>query len=118
MKNDKPRMFPGRVIACLLAMTVAPAYAQTAPQGFYRPGPLNGITDVPGVRVAHVTKISGNGALRPGVGPVRTGATVILPNDDIWNKRVSAAIYTLNGNCGELTRLTLGLRNPVFWKFP
>jgi len=101
MKNDKPHML-GRVVACLLAMTTAPAYAQTAPQGFYRPGPLNGITDVPGVRVAHVTKISGNGALRPGAGPVRTGATVILPNDDIWNKRVSAAIYTLNGN-GELT---------------
>jgi len=91
-----------RIIACLFAITVAPAYAQTAPQGFYRPGPLNGITDVPGVRVAHVTKIAGNGALRPGIGPIRTGATVILPNDDIWDKRVSAAIYTLNGN-GELT---------------
>jgi D-aminopeptidase len=93
------------VIGCLVALTMSPtstAHAQTAPQGFYRPGPFNGITDVAGVRVAHITKIAGNGALRPGIGPMRTGATVILPNDDIWKKRVSAAIYTLNGN-GELT---------------
>ncbi|HEV3157664.1 MAG TPA: P1 family peptidase [Candidatus Baltobacteraceae bacterium] len=91
-----------RIVACLLAIAIAPAYAQTLAQGFYRSGPLDGITDVPGVRVAHVTKISGSGALHPGIGPIRTGATVILPNDDIWNKRVSAAMYTLNGN-GELT---------------
>lgn len=95
-----PRPWP--IIACLLAIVVTPAYAQTVPQGFYRSGSLDGITDVAGVRVAHVTKIAGNGVLRPGIGPIRTGATVVLPNDDIWNKRVSAAIYTLNGN-GELT---------------
>jgi len=51
---------PWRIIACLLAIAVTPVYAQTAPQGFYRPGPLDGITDVAGVRVAHVTKIAGN----------------------------------------------------------
>ncbi|MEO6991553.1 MAG: P1 family peptidase [Candidatus Baltobacteraceae bacterium] len=65
-------------------------------------GALDAITDVAGVRVGQVTKISGSGRLRPGIGPVRTGATVILPNDDPWVKRVAAATYDLNGN-GELT---------------
>ena len=70
--------------------------------GTLRPGPLDLITDVPGVRVGQVTKISGNGPLVPGVGPVRTGVTVVVPDDDIWNDRVAAATYDLNGN-GELS---------------
>src|SRR5258707_476340 len=37
------------------------------------PGRFNAITDVAGVRVGHVTLIEGDGALVPGVGPVRTG---------------------------------------------
>jgi D-aminopeptidase len=65
-------------------------------------GPVDGITDVPGVRVGQVTKISGEGKLIPGEGPVRTGATGILPNDDPWQKRVAAATFDLNGN-GEMT---------------
>ncbi len=77
-------------------------HLHAALQTHYQSGPLHGITDVTGVRIAHVTKISGSGALHPGIGPVRTGATAILPNDDIWNKRLSAATETLNGN-GELT---------------
>ncbi len=66
------------------------------------PGPVDGITDVPGVRVGQVTKISGDGPLVPGVGPVRTGATGILPNADPWNRRVAAATFALNGN-GEMS---------------
>ncbi len=66
-------------------------------------GPYDAITDVAGVRVGSVTKIAGaTGPLVPGIGPVRTGVTVILPNDDPWTKRVAAATYDLNGN-GELT---------------
>lgn len=65
-------------------------------------GPLDGITDVPGVRVGQVTKISGTGPLVPGVGPVRTGATGILPNGDPWIQRVAASTFDLNGN-GEMT---------------
>ncbi len=66
-------------------------------------GPYDAITDVAGVRVGSVTKIEGpSGPLVPGVGPVRTGVTVVLPNDDPWTKRVAAATYDLNGN-GELT---------------
>jgi D-aminopeptidase len=65
-------------------------------------GPVDGITDVPGVRVGAVTKIEGEGPLVRGTGPVRTGATGILPNDDPWLRRVAAATYDLNGN-GEMT---------------
>ena len=38
-------------------------------------GPLNAITDVPGVEVGHRTLISGDGMLVVGQGPVRTGVT-------------------------------------------
>ncbi len=71
--------------------------------GTLPPGPLDGITDVTGVAVGHVTKIEGAaGPLVPGVGPVRTGVTVVLPNRDIWMQRVAAATWDLNGN-GELS---------------
>ncbi len=66
-------------------------------------GPLDAITDVAGVRVGQITKIEGApGPLVPGRGPVRTGVTVVLPNDDPWEKRVAAATYDLNGN-GEMS---------------
>jgi D-aminopeptidase len=73
--------------------------------GRMAPGPLNAITDVAGVRVGHTTLISGDGPLRPGEGPVRTGVTVIVPHDgDIWTEPVFAGAHRLNGN-GELTGL-------------
>ena len=69
------------------------------------PGPLNAITDVAGVRVGHTTLISGDGPLRPGEGPIRTGVTVVVPHDgDIWTEPVFAGAHRLNGN-GELTGL-------------
>jgi D-aminopeptidase len=71
--------------------------------GTLPPGPLDGITDVAGVAVGQVTKIEGAaGPLIAGVGPVRTGVTVVLPNKDIWTQRVAAATWDLNGN-GELS---------------
>jgi D-aminopeptidase len=71
--------------------------------GTLAPGPLDAITDVAGVRVGQVTKFEGApGPLVPGTGPVRTGVTVVLPNDDPWEKRVAAATWDLNGN-GEMT---------------
>ena len=94
----------------------APAHAPTAPAGRRRlrdlgiligtmpTGRWNAITDVPGVRVGHLTRIEGDGALAPGRGPIRTGVTAILPADDIARAPVSAARFTLNGN-GELTGL-------------
>jgi D-aminopeptidase len=67
------------------------------------PGPLNAITDVPGVRVGHVTIVKGDGRLRPGEGPARTGVTAILPHGgDLWRDKVPAATWVLNGT-GEMT---------------
>jgi len=67
------------------------------------PGPLNAITDVDGVHVGQVTLNRGEGKLQPGKGPVRTGVTAILPHaGDLWNERVPAATYVLNGT-GEMT---------------
>lgn len=72
--------------------------------GHYQPGPLNAITDVAGVKVGHVTLVRGEGPLKPGVGPVRTGVTVIVPRDDVWRKKVPAGAFVLNGT-GEMTGL-------------
>jgi D-aminopeptidase len=66
------------------------------------PGPLNTITDVKGVEVGHTTLISGNGALKVGVGPVRTGVTAILPRGRNSRDAVFAGYFSLNGN-GEMT---------------
>jgi D-aminopeptidase len=67
--------------------------------GNFSTGKFNAITDVAGVKVGHVTLRSGDGALVPGTGPVRTGVTAILPHSgDIWNERVSASAFVLNGN--------------------
>lgn len=61
-------------------------------------GAWNAITDVTGVRVGHTTLISGEGALQPGRGPVRTGVTVILPHaGNLYQEKVRAAVHTING---------------------
>ena len=72
--------------------------------GNYAPGTFNAITDVPGVKVGQQTLISGEGALKPGQGPVRTGVTVIVPREDVWHKKVAAGSFVLNGT-GEMTGL-------------
>jgi D-aminopeptidase len=73
--------------------------------GRLEPGEHNAITDVPGVRVGHATLIRGEGALRPGHGPVRTGVTIVVPHDgDVWREPIFAGAHRLNGN-GELTGL-------------
>ncbi len=73
--------------------------------GVHNLGANNAITDVDGVKVGHATINHGEGALKPGSGPVRTGVTAIIPHSgDIWNQRVSAASFVLNGN-GSVTGL-------------
>ncbi len=63
--------------------------------GVLKPGPLNAITDVSGVKVGHVTLIS-----EPGI---RTGVTAILPHPgNIFQQKVPAAIFIGNG-FGKLT---------------
>ncbi len=69
------------------------------------PGPLNAITDVTGVEVGQVTLISGEGPLKVGVGPVRTGVTAVLPRGKASSDPVSGGWFTLNGN-GEMTGTT------------
>ncbi len=58
--------------------------------GIFRPGPLNAITDVGGVRVGHATIVEGDS--------VRTGVTAILPHaGNAYLERVPAAIVVGNG---------------------
>jgi D-aminopeptidase len=65
-------------------------------------GPYDAITDVAGVKIGQVTHIVGSGKLVPGVGPIRTGITAIVPRPDIWHNHLWAAVWPLNGN-GEMT---------------
>jgi len=69
------------------------------------PGPLNAITDVQGVEVGQVTLIEGDGALRVGEGPVRTGVTSIHPRGKQSTEPVFAGWFTLNA-AGEMTGTT------------
>ncbi len=57
-------------------------------------GEHNAITDVPGVKVGHVTLKEGDS--------IRTGVTAILPHNDIWKVRLFGAAHTIHGN-GEAT---------------
>ncbi|MBV9339739.1 MAG: P1 family peptidase [Acidobacteria bacterium] len=68
-------------------------------------GPLNAITDVKGVEVGPTTLISGEGALKVGIGPVRTGVTAVFPRGKDSKDPVFAAWFTENGN-GEMTGTT------------
>jgi len=70
------------------------------------PGRDNAITDVAGVTVGHSTIISGDGALVPGTGPVRTGVTAVLPRGkETLQKPSYAGWFSQNGN-GEMTGTT------------
>ncbi|RMH08189.1 MAG: S58 family peptidase [Nitrospirae bacterium] len=84
--------------------------------GQYPPGRWNAITDVAGVKVGHVTLIKGDGPLRPGYGPVRTGVTVIIPRDDVWRRKVPAGAFVLNGT-GEMTGLAW-VKESGFLEYP
>ena len=68
------------------------------------PGPLNAITDVPGVLVGHTTLISGEGKLIVGKGPVRTGVTAVLPRPPaaLLDHFTFAGWFAQNGS-GEMT---------------
>jgi D-aminopeptidase len=85
----------------IMALLAAAAGAQT-PQGrarardlavapgIFKPGAVNAITDVAGVRVGHATLIEGDS--------IRTGVTAILPHGgNVFHERVPAAIVVGNG---------------------
>ncbi len=66
--------------------------------GVMKPGPLNAITDVAGVKVGQVTLVQGDS--------VRTGVTAVLPHGgNVFHQKVPAAIYVANG-FGKLTGLS------------
>ena len=87
-----------------LAMIATPALLGAAPDvperrprarelglapGVFEPGPLNAITDVAGVRVGHVTLVSGDS--------VRTGVTAILPHGgNLFQDKVAGAVFVGN----------------------
>jgi D-aminopeptidase len=84
--------------ALLAAASAAPLHAQetrvrarelgVAP-GVFRPGPLNGITDVAGVSVGHATVAMGDS--------IRTGVTAVIPHaGNLFLDRVPAAIHVGN----------------------
>ena len=108
-------MAPRFVIALALLVATLPGTAasgQTKPRARDlgvpfdgTPGALNAITDVAGVEVGMTTLISGEGALKVGAGPVRTGVTAILPRGKASKDPVFAGWFSLNGN-GEMTGTT------------
>ncbi|KAI0601135.1 peptidase family S58 [Biscogniauxia sp. FL1348] len=63
--------------------------------GDWKPGPLNSLTDVPGVRVHTQEIVADNGN-------VNTGVTSILPREDWFHKACYAGIFRFNGS-GEMT---------------
>ena len=66
------------------------------------PGALNAISDVRGVEVGQTTLIEGEGPLKVGKGPVRTGVTVVFPRGRADPRPVYGGFFNLNGN-GEMT---------------
>jgi D-aminopeptidase len=105
-----------RIALAVLCLAALPVLAQTASQKTPRardlgvpfegtPGRLNAITDVPGVEVGATTLIRGDGPLKVGEGPVRTGVTVVFPRGKHSSDNVYAGWFSLNGN-GEMTGTT------------
>jgi D-aminopeptidase len=57
--------------------------------GVFDPGPLDAITDVAGVRVGHLTLVTGD--------QVRTGVTAIVPHDgNLFQDKVAGAVFVGN----------------------
>src|SRR5256714_2121367 len=88
------------VAACALASAIVAAAPRPEARprardagvilGVLRPGPLNAITDVEGVRVGHATLVRGEN--------VRTGVTAIVPHGgNLFQDKVPAAVFVGNG---------------------
>ena len=89
--------------AALATASLAAVRAREAGVPFEgRPGALNAITDVVGVEVGQITLIEGDGPLRVGKGPTRTGLTAIFPKGREYMGFVPAGTFVANGT-GEMT---------------
>ena len=82
---------------CAIALAAASGAQDRRPRardlglapGVFEPGPLNAITDVAGVRVGHVTLITGD--------HIRTGVTAVLPHaGNIFQDKVAGAVFVGN----------------------
>jgi L-aminopeptidase/D-esterase-like protein len=111
----------GLVLSLAAASSLAPLPVFAAPRARDlgvpfdgTPGPHNAITDVAGVEVGHSTIIRGDGPLKVGRGPVRTGVTVIFPLGRTASEAVTAGYYALNGT-GEMTGAILIDEHGVLW---
>ncbi|MDE3199747.1 MAG: P1 family peptidase [Acidobacteriota bacterium] len=102
------------LLAALFVVSLSPCVAQNKAEFRARdlgvpfdgtPGPLDAITDVAGVEVGTTTLISGDGPLKVGIGPIRTGVTVIFPRPKFNVDPVYSGWFSLNGN-GEMTGTT------------
>ena len=85
------------ILPLLLASSVVCAQTEIRPRirdlgvqvGVLPPGPLNGITDVAGVKVGQTTLIRGDN--------IRTGVTAILPHSgNLYKERVPGAVFLGN----------------------
>ena len=66
--------------------------------GRLKHGKANSISDVEGVTVGHKTLVKGEGPLKCGKGPVRTGVTAIKPyQGNIYKEKLFASTFVLNG---------------------
>jgi D-aminopeptidase len=103
MRNSSNRLFvPSRREILLGAAGLVPVLRLRAAEeprlraralglapGVFDPGPLNAITDVPGVRVGHTTIIEGT--------DIRTGVTAILPHArNLFQEKVAGAVFVGN----------------------
>lgn len=94
-----PHLLPRAVLVSAAALSIChPVSAQGRPRardlgiivGTFTPGPLNAITDVPGVLVGQTTIMRGDS--------VRTGVTVVFPHPgNTFESRVPAAAVVGNG---------------------
>ena len=98
--------------AVAVVMCAPHTFAQTKPRARDlgipfdgNPGRMNAMTDVTGVEVGMTTLISGDGALKVGTGPVRTGVTAVIPRGKLSKDPVFAGWFSMNGN-GEMTGTT------------
>src|SRR2546423_710778 len=87
------------IVSLVLLMLALPVHAQIEARprardlgikvGVLPPGPLNAITDVPGVKVGHTTLIKGD--------TVRTGVTAILPHGgNLFKEKAPGAVFIGN----------------------
>jgi D-aminopeptidase len=119
MRFLTPSIRRGALLALPLAVLAAhagPAQDRPRPRtlgvapGVLPTGPLNAITDVPGVLVGQTTVIRGDS--------IRTGLTAILPHGgNVYRDRVPAALFVVNGFgklVGSTQLLELGeLETPI-----